>query len=211
MKLSPDTTVDGLLREYPFLKEFLKGLSPHFKALDNPVMRHTLGRVATLSRAAMIGGLETGTLISKLAAEIKSKTGEDATVEGAAEPLTDPGQRAAALKRIIEDLHRGEDIKSLKRRFLALIRDVAPSEIAHMEQRLIDGGMPESEVKRLCDVHVEVFRESLDDKVVPGLPAGHPAHTYMLENREAEKLILRLQAIHDMKAERDALALASRS
>ena len=74
-----------------------------------------------------------------------------------------------------------------------------------MEQRLIDEGMPEEEVKRLCDVHVEVFKESLEDKVVPGLPAGHPVHTYMLENRAAEKIILKLQAIHDIGKEKDTL------
>ena len=98
------------------------------------------------------------------------------------------------------------DIKVLKKRFLELIRDVAPSEIANMEQRLISEGMPEEEVKRLCDVHVEVFRESLEDKVVPGLPAGHPVHTLMLENRKAESIIRRIQAVHDMDKERDQLA-----
>jgi DUF438 domain-containing protein len=207
MKLSPDTRVNDLLNEYPFIKEFLIELDPHFKALDNLVLRKTLGRVATLSKVAMVGGVELNKLVAEIAGEIKKKTGQDIEIEDIQKPerITDPEQRIEALKKIIEDLHKGEDIKKLKQRFLSLIRDVAPSEIANMEQRLIDEGMPEAEVKRLCDVHVEVFKESLEDKVVPGLPAGHPVHTYMRENRAAEKIILKLQAIHDIGKEKDTL------
>ncbi len=208
MTIGPDTKVNELLNEYPFINDFLVELNPHFKALNNPIMRKTLGRFATLSKAAMIGGVDITELVSKIAAEIKTKTGSVVQVEGIVTQgaITDPETRLEALKAIIEDLHKGVDIKALKQRFLTLIRDVAPSEIANMEQRLIDGGMPESEVKRLCDVHVEVFKESLDDKVVPGLPSGHPVHTYMSENREAEKVILKLQAIHDMEKESDQLS-----
>ena len=207
MTIGPDTKISKLLNEYPFLKDFLVELNPHFKALDNPIMRKTLGRFATLSKAAMLGGIDIAELIPKIAGEIKTKTGSVVQVEGILMQgaISDPEQRMEALKGIIEDLHKGVDIKALKQRFLTLIRDVAPSEIANMEQRLIDGGMPEAEVKRLCDVHVEVFKESLDDKVVPGLPSGHPVHTYMQENREAEKIILKLQAIHDMQMEKDQL------
>lgn len=207
MQLSPKTKVDELLSRYPFIKDFLMNLDPHFKALDNPLLRKTLGKVATLSKVAMVGGIELGKLLNGIAAEIRQKTGEAISVETAEKTavITDPEQRIEALKAIIKDLHRGVDMKVLKRRFLELIRDVAPTEIANMEQRLISEGMPEEEVKRLCDVHVEVFRESLEDKVVPGLPAGHPVHTYMLENRRAESIIAQLQAVHDIKKDREQL------
>lgn len=208
MLLNPKTKVNDLINEYPFIKDFLVRLEPRFKALDNPLMRKTLGRVATLSKVAMIGGIDIDVLLGKIAAEIKSKSGEDVEVGGVEKggAITDPEQRIEVLKEIIKDLHKGEDMKVLKQRFLTLIRDVAPSEIASMEQQLMDEGMPEAEVKRLCDVHVEVFKESLEDKVVPGLPAGHPVHTYMLENREAEKIILQMQAIHDIDKEKALLS-----
>jgi hypothetical protein len=208
MRISPKTKVDELLSRYPFLKNFMVQLDPHFKALDNPLLRKTLGKVATLNKVAMVGGIELARLLNEIAQEIKKQTGEESLIEGEEKSavITDPEQRIVALKEIIEDLHRGVDMKVLKRRFLELIRDVAPSEIANMEQRLISEGMPEEEVKRLCDVHVEVFRESLEDKVVPGLPAGHPVHTYMLENRQAEAILRQIQAVHDIRKDREQLA-----
>ncbi|MEW6185830.1 MAG: DUF438 domain-containing protein [Thermodesulfobacteriota bacterium] len=205
MQLSPKTKVDELLSAYPFLKDFLIQLNPHFKALDNPLVRKTLGRVATLSKAAMIGGMDLDTLMKAVAREIEKETGQEISVEVLVKSPVPTGSedRIAALKEIIKDLHKGEDLKVLKQRFLELVKDVAPSEIAQMEQQLISEGMPEEEVKRLCDVHVEVFKESLEEKTVPGLPAGHPVHTFMLENRRAEGFIRQIQALHDIQKEKD--------
>ena len=208
MRISSKTKVDELLSQYPFIKEFLINRDPHFKALDNPLLRKTLGRIATLSRVSMLGGVELNRLLKEIAEEIKRQTGQDVTIESdeKAFVISDPEQRIEALKNIIKDLHRGVDVNILKQRFLELVRDVAPSEIAHMEQRLIQEGMPEEEVKRLCDVHVEVFKESLENKVVPGLPAGHPVHSFMLENRAAEGIIRHMQAVHDVKKDKEQLA-----
>jgi DUF438 domain-containing protein len=207
MHIGPKTKLDKLLCTYPFLKDFLIQMDQHFKTLDNPLVRKTLGRVATLSRVAMVGGVELNKLMDDIAGEITRRTGEGVTVEREERPeiITGSEQRIEALKEIIKDLHKGVDVKTVKQRFLELIRDVAPTEIANMEQRLISEGMPEEEVKRLCDVHVEVFKESLEDKVVPGLPAGHPVHTFMLENRTAEGIVRQIQAVHDIGKDKEVL------
>ena len=52
----------------------------------------------------------------------------------------------------------------MKARFDELVRDIDSAEIAQMEQALIAEGMPVEDVQRLCDVHVTVFKESLDTK-----------------------------------------------
>ncbi|MBZ0156441.1 MAG: DUF438 domain-containing protein [Alphaproteobacteria bacterium] len=190
MELSAKTKIDELLKTYPFLQDFLVHRSPQFKLLQSSFMRKTVGKVATLSQVATVGGIDMNRLLSEIAEEIRSKTGESVTVHreisGAAR---DSRERQEILKGIILDLHKGEDMTVLKRRFHELIRDIDPSEIARMEQKLIEEGMPESEIKRLCDVHVEVFKESLEQAETPVVPAGHPVHTYMLENRAAEGII----------------------
>jgi DUF438 domain-containing protein len=47
--------------------------------------------------------------------------------------------------------------------------------------------MPAEEVKRLCDVHVQVFKESLAGQSLPAAIPGHPLHTLLEENRVLDK------------------------
>lgn len=76
MKLAPDAKVHDLLSVYPFLKDYLIRLHPHFKKLNNPVLLHTVGRVATLNKAAEAAGIPVDEFISGIADEIKKQTGE---------------------------------------------------------------------------------------------------------------------------------------
>ncbi len=190
MELSPKTKIDDLLSSYPFLLEFFLGKSPKFKLLQSAFSRKTIGKVATLAQVASIGGLNLDQFLLDIAAEIREKTGEAVAPE-------DRKARQEILKGIIMDLHNGEDMEILKQRFHDLVKDIAPSEIAAMEQGLIEEGMPESEIKRLCDVHVKVFQESLESQAAPRTPPGHPVHTFMLENRAAAEITREIGQILD--------------
>ena len=48
-----------------------------------------------------------------------------------------------------------------------MLQDVGATDIAEIEQELVEEGMPAEEIKRLCDVHVAVFRESLETQEKP--------------------------------------------
>jgi uncharacterized protein len=205
MDLSPKTNVNDIIAHYPFLKDLLVSLNPEFKMLDNPFMRKTVGRIASLGKVAMIGGMDVKKLIDDIAAEIKKKTGETLSVfYGEAGP-DEEDSKIDKMKEIIKELHAGKDAETQKKKFEKLIKDVAPWEIAQMEQKLIAEGMPETEIKNLCEVHVQVFKEALEQKTVPGLPAGHPVHTLMLENRAAEELLKEAEAITDYVKDKDNL------
>lgn len=199
MELSPKTKIDDLLTAYPFLVEFLAEKSPKFKNLKNPIMRKTIGKVATLDHVASVGKMDLEEFLDDIAREVKEKAGETLTIRreasSPAEPLSDPKAREEALKGIIRDLHAGEDMEVLKGRFRELVQHVSPSEIANMEQKLIDEGLPETEVRRLCDVHVAVFKEALEKHEIPGAPPGHPVHTFMLENRASEQIMDQIEAL----------------
>jgi DUF438 domain-containing protein len=205
MELSPKTKVNDLLARYPFLKDFLISLNPEFKMLDNPFLRKTVGKLASLGKAAMIGGMDVKKLLDDIAAEIKKKTSEAVSVSYGEAGVDEQEVRLETMKGIIKELHEGKDAESQKKKFEELIKDVAPWEIAQMEQRLIAEGMPETEIKSLCDVHVKVFQEALEHKTVPGLPAGHPVHTLMLENRACEEILKEAEAVKDFTKEKDKL------
>lgn len=201
MELNPSTKIDQLLEEHPFLIEYLINRSPKYKLLQSTVMRKTVGRVATLSEVAVTGGIEIGHLLGEIAAEISSKTGKTDIVvnktAAAQEDMRSSEVRTQLLKDIIRELHAGVDMAILKKRFFDLIKDIDAAEIARMEQQLIEEGMPDSEVKRLCDVHVKVFEESLGTKEKLKMPEGHPVHTFMLENRALVNIIQQTRELLD--------------
>lgn len=77
MKLEHNTRAYDLLAAYPFIKDYLIQLHPHFKKLNNPVILKTLGRVATLKMAAEAAGMPVDEFVSGIAEEIKKRTGEE--------------------------------------------------------------------------------------------------------------------------------------
>jgi len=103
-------------------------------------------------------------------------------------------ERKEQLKRLIRLLHEGRTVDEVKEEFAALLRDVGPKEVAEIEQALIDEGLPEMEIKRLCDVHALVFRESLEVQKHPESLPGHPIHTCRAENKAAAKVLDKLEA-----------------
>ena len=196
MHIDSKTKLDDLLKTHPFLLEFLAAYSPKFAKLKNPVLRKTVGKLATLGQVAGLGDMPADTLLTAIAGEIARVTGEHVKSAAAATAptagdtaFTDKAARLEVLKDIIRDLHDGADIDVLRKRFADLVKDLGPTEIPEMEQRLIEEGMPESEVKRLCDVHVQVFKESLEGQPAPQSIPGHPLHTLMSENRALETIL----------------------
>lgn len=98
-------------------------------------------------------------------------------------------EKQRVLKALIQELHEGKTVEDVKERFSQLIKNIGATEIAELEEAIIKEGVPVSEVKRLCDVHVSVFKESLDQTPTADMTPGHPVHTFKKENRAVEKLI----------------------
>ena len=200
MKLAPSDKLAPLLETYPSLVDFLAGYSPKFEKLKNPLLRKTVGKLATLDQVARMGDIPVDRLLRVLAAEIARATGEDVGLETGGEPaapaaFTDRESRKEVLKDIIRDLHRGGDVETLRKRFADLVAGVSGSEIAAMEQELMAEGLPEEDVRKLCDIHVQVFKDALDQNPAPSAVPGHPLHTLAAENRALEKLVAETRAV----------------
>ncbi|AEG59223.1 DUF438 domain-containing protein [Desulforamulus ruminis] len=93
------------------------------------------------------------------------------------------------LKDIIRDLHKGKDPDEVKERFQSLIKDVDATEIANMEQSLIQEGISPEEITKLCDVHAAVFKDALMENKKPELIPGHPLYSLKHENHEIQKIL----------------------
>ncbi|MBI2604677.1 MAG: DUF438 domain-containing protein [Deltaproteobacteria bacterium] len=202
MKLTAQTKVLDLIEAHPFVEDYLVSLSQKFRALKNPVMRATVAKFATLQDAAGMAELPLESLLCKLQDEIANFDPEKAQAN--------KRERQAILKQIIGDLHNGATVEDAKRRFTELVKTIDAAEIANLEQSLIADGMPESEITRLCDVHVKVFEDSLSGGGKAEAPVGHPVNTFMRENRVAEEICERLgTALQEPKTGADYQSLVS--
>lgn len=105
------------------------------------------------------------------------------------EHINNVTRRKMILKNVLRQLHEGKSADEVSAEFGALAREATYGEIAEVEQMLIQEGLPVEEIQRLCDVHVAVFREGLDEAPSPENTPGHPVHTFMLENQALLSLL----------------------
>lgn len=108
--------------------------------------------------------------------------------------------RQQVLQELIGQLHDGKTVEEVQGRFAEVFGNVSAQEIAQAEQALIQGGLPVSEVQRLCDVHAAVFKGSIEEIHSASDPVqtpGHPLNTLWRENRALEELSGRLEALLD--------------
>lgn len=192
--LSASTKILDLANQYPFLFDELVEISPKLKKLQNPILQKTIGRRATLTDVSKMSDVPLNRLFIILSESISKNTGEKIEIDKKEQDKGDWQQvllnRQKKLKNLIMGLHSGEDMKKLQTEFKEILVDVSPTEIAEMEQSLIDSGeLTAQQVTALCDLHVLVFKESLDVQQTPSTTPGHPIHTYMSENEEAQRLV----------------------
>ncbi|NIM91836.1 MAG: DUF438 domain-containing protein [Candidatus Aminicenantes bacterium] len=96
--------------------------------------------------------------------------------------MSEQSNKKDTLKEIIKRLHEGGDPIKIKEEFKDLLKDTSTAEIAKVEEELIKEGMPREEIHKLCDVHIALFKESMEEKKVLA-PPGHPIHILMEEHK----------------------------
>ncbi|HEY9121430.1 MAG TPA: DUF438 domain-containing protein, partial [Brevefilum sp.] len=110
------------------------------------------------------------------------------------EHINNVSRRKEALKEVIKRLHAGETVEDLKSEFGHAIQGATAGDIADAERALISDGVSVGEIQRLCDLHVAVFRDSLDEEPAPESLPGHPVFTFRMENEVTMRL---LEAMED--------------
>ena len=76
-----DTTIADLLNNYEGMKDILISINPKFKKLNNPILRRTLAKLATVKQAAIIGGMKPEELLNKLRVAVGQEPIEISTQE----------------------------------------------------------------------------------------------------------------------------------
>lgn len=108
------------------------------------------------------------------------------------------------LKQILRKLHEAkpEELDKTKKEAEAYFKAVDPKELALAEQELIQEGTSREEMKRLCDVHLEVMKEQLGVKAKSiRLPASHPISILKDEHRIIKRNLKKLKtALEKLKS-----------
>lgn len=94
------------------------------------------------------------------------------------------------LKKLLLRIHEGESVEKLKEEFRAVLSNISPLEIPLIEQELVKEGISARDIAKMCDLHVELFREAVkgtEELEEKDLPEGHPLKTLYQENKEIMK------------------------
>lgn len=87
MQIFANSKLFDVLTAYPDLEPKIVQAAPVFKNLTNPVLRRTVGRLATIEKVAQVGGLDPAVFVNWLRAEVGQ-------FELAAAPSTPPADAA---------------------------------------------------------------------------------------------------------------------
>ena len=95
--------------------------------------------------------------------------------------------RKAQIKEAIRQLHAGIPPEQVKERFRAALETADPLEIARIEEELVKEGMQKNQIRKLCDVHMAIFKEQLD-KQGPQMTPNEPINILLEEHKIMLKL-----------------------
>ncbi len=103
--------------------------------------------------------------------------------------------RKDRLKELILKLHDGESAKVVKKELVESLKNIPYGEVVEVEQELMQEGLPEEEVLKLCDVHGSVLEGNVDLSTAKDIPAGHPVDVFKKENIELKNIAEKAQSL----------------
>lgn len=104
------------------------------------------------------------------------------------ELINNSENRKNKLKELILKLHDGKSESEVRKELVETLSQIPYGEVVEVEQELIEGGLPEEEVLKLCDVHGAVLHGNIDLSASKQVPDGHPIDVMIKENSELKKL-----------------------
>jgi hypothetical protein len=102
-------------------------------------------------------------------------------------------QKKEVLKDIILKLHQGQSVEQAKERFEREVGSISSTEIAEIEQSLMNDGVSAEEIKKFCNVHALLFQSALGETITKEESSAHPVYLFKLENREIEKITIAIK------------------
>ena len=110
------------------------------------------------------------------------------------ELINNSESRKKKLKELILKLHEGESEQKVKTELENTLKQIPYGEVVEVEQELINEGLPQEEVLRLCDAHSAVLEGNIDLSAAKEIPEGHPVDVFLHENKELRKVASEIES-----------------
>jgi PAS domain S-box-containing protein len=113
--------------------------------------------------------------------------------------------KKALIKEAIRQLHAGVPPEQVKEKFRHVLEGTDSLEIAKIEEELAKEGMKREEMRRLCDVHMAIFKEQLEKQQVnlqPSQPISILMEEHKIMLKMAEQLVTvanKVLKVNDMR------------
>jgi hypothetical protein len=91
--------------------------------------------------------------------------------------------RKARLKALLLRLHAGESQEAVQQDLVQTLGSIPYGEVVEVEQELLQEGLPQEELLKLCDVHSAVLEGHVDLGASKSIPGGHPMDVLIQENK----------------------------
>lgn len=95
--------------------------------------------------------------------------------------------RKSQIKEAIRQLHAGMPPEQVKEKFRAVLEGTDSLEIAKIEEELVKEGMKREEMRKLCDVHMAIFKEQIEKQNL-NLKPSQPISILMEEHKIMTKM-----------------------
>ncbi len=105
------------------------------------------------------------------------------------ELINNSRNRIDELKKLILDLHKGEDLEAVKSKLTNALGSIPYGEVVQAEEELITEGLDREEILQFCDLHTGTLKGNIDTSFAKQVQSGHPVDIFIKENREIEKVI----------------------
>lgn len=108
--------------------------------------------------------------------------------------LINKDSRKQEIKNLIKQLKTEKDAGRLKEKAKNILKNILPTDLGLIEQEIIREGTTREEMRKLCDIHLEVMGDKLE-KADMDIKQGHPIHTLMGEHKIILDFVGKLQEV----------------
>ena len=107
------------------------------------------------------------------------------------------------IKEMLKKLQKEKVSDKVREEAKSMLKNIPSTELALIEQEIIKEGTTRKEMRKLCDVHLEIMREDFKNKDLK-LKPGHPIYTLMEEHKEILNFVDKLKkAVKKIESAKD--------